>query len=164
MNLSLIHEKILFNVINLYNKCDRPLRASEVAHITDHNVGTIRNHMQILKMLGMIKGITGPKGGYVPTSNAYKTLSINDANEIDIHLNNKKMKDVSISEIKLNPNSHSMYSGSIQIVGNVKNFSVGDTVIIRSPINTNAIIKGKITGMDFSNNTLYSSPIEILID
>ncbi|HUW68509.1 MAG TPA: hypothetical protein VMW20_10805 [Candidatus Nanoarchaeia archaeon] len=167
MNLSLIHEKILANVISLYNKSDRPLRASEIAHITDYNVGTIRNHMQILKMLGMVKGITGPKGGYVPTSDAFRTLSISDANDMDLHLNNKKMKDVSIYEIKLNPRSHSKYSGSIQIVGNVKDFSVGDTVIIRSPINNNnnnAIIKGTITGMDFSNNTLFSSPIEILTD
>jgi len=167
MNLSLIHEKILANVISLYNKSDRPLRASEIAHITDYNVGTIRNHMQILKMLGMVKGITGPKGGYVPTSDAFRTLSISDANDMDLHLNNKKMKDVSIYEIKLNPRSHSKYSGSIQIVGNVKDFSVGDTVILRSPINNNnnnAIIKGTITGMDFSNNTLFSSPIEILTD
>ena len=75
MNLSLTHEKILSNLIYLYNKNDRPHQASEVAQTTGLNVGTIRNHMQILKMLKMAKGITGPKGGYIPTSKAFESFS-----------------------------------------------------------------------------------------
>jgi predicted transcriptional regulator len=54
-------KKILSNLIYLYNKNERPLQASEVAQTTGLTVGTIRNHMQILKMLEMIKGITGQR-------------------------------------------------------------------------------------------------------
>jgi len=164
MNLSLTHEKILSNLIYLYNKNDRPLQASEIAQTTGLNVGTIRNHMQILKMLKMIKGITGPRGGYIPTLKAFERFSPNNRSNLNIHLNRKKLKDVTICEIRLNPQDNSTYSGSIKIIGNMKDFNVGDTVTIQTPTNNNTIIKGIITGRDFITNTLFSSPIEILTE
>ena len=169
MNLSLTHEKILSNLIYLYNKNDRPHRASEVAQTTGLNVGTIRNHMQILKMLKMAKGITGPKGGYIPTSKAFEILSPNTNSNFNMYLNKTQLEDVIICEIRLNPKNNSTYSGSIRIIGNMDNFSVGDTVTIQTPTddnndsNNNTMIKGIITGRDFNTNTLFSSPIEILV-
>ena len=166
MNLSLTHEKILSNLIYLYNKNDRPHQASEVAQTTGLNVGTIRNHMQILKMLKMAKGITGPKGGYIPTSKAFERFLSNTKSNFNMYLNKTKLEDVTICEIRLNPKDNSTYSGSIRIIGNMENFSVGDTVTIQTPDNNNdnnnTMIKGIITGRDFNTNTLFSSPIEIL--
>lgn len=166
MNLSLTQEKILSNLIYLYNKNDRPLQASEVAKTTGLNVGTIRNHMQILKMLKMTKGITGPKGGYIPTSKAFNGYSSNNKSNLNMFLNKTKLKDVTICEITLNPQDNSTYSGSIKIIGNMENFSVGDTVTIQTSNNNNnnSMIKGIITGRDFTTNTLFSSPIEILAE
>ncbi len=164
MNLSLTQEKILSNLIYLYNKNDRPLQASEVAQTTGLNVGTIRNHMQILKMLKMTKGITGPKGGYIPIAKAFERFSSNNKSNLNMHLNRTKLEDVTICEIKLNPQDNSTYSGSIKIIGNMENFSVGDTVTIQTPTNNNTMIKGIITGRDFNTNTLFSSPIEILAE
>jgi len=162
MNLSLSQEKILSNLLYLYNKNDRPLQALEVAQTTGLNVGTIRNHMQILKMLKMVKGITGPKGGYIPTSKAFGNFSSTTKTNLNMHLNKAKLKDVTICEIKLNPKDNSTYSGSIKIIGNIKKFNVGDTVTIQTPTSNNTMIKGIITGRDFNTNTLFSSAIEIL--
>jgi hypothetical protein len=164
MNLTLTQEKILSNLIYLYNKNDRPLQASEVAKTTGLNVGTIRNHMQILKMLKMTKGITGPKGGYIPTSKAFNGYSPNNKSNLNMYLNKIKLKDVTICEIRLNPKDNSTYSGSIKIIGNMEYFSVGDTVTIQTPNNNSSMIKGIITGRDFNTNTLFSSPIEILVE
>jgi len=168
MNLSLTQEKILSNLIYLYNKKDRPLQASEVAQTTGLNVGTIRNHMQVLKMLKMTKGITGPKGGYIPIAKAFERYSSNDKSNLNMYLNNTKLEGVTICEIRLNPQDNSTYSGSIKIIGNMENFNVGDTVTIQTPNNNNdnynTTIKGIITGRDFNSNTLFSSPIEILAE
>lgn len=157
-------EKNIVKLIYLYNKNDRSLQASEVAQTTGLNVGTIRNHMQILKMLKMTKGITGPKGGYIPTSKAFNGYSSNNKSNLNMFLNKTKLKDVTICEITLNPQDNSTYSGSIKIIGNMENFSVGDTVTIQTSNNNNSMIKGIITGRDFTTNTLFSSPIEILAE
>ena len=170
MNLSLTHEKILSNLIYLYNKNDRPHQASEVAQTTGLNVGTIRNHMQILKMLKMAKGITGPKGGYIPTSKAFEIFSFNNKSNFNMYLNETKLEDVTICEIRLNPKDNSTYSGSIRIIGNMEHFSIGDTVTIQTPTdnhnpiddNNYAMIQGIIIGRDFNTNTLFSSPIKIM--
>jgi len=88
--------------------------------------------MQILKMLKMVKGITGPKGGYIPTSKAFGSFSSTTKTNLNMHLNKAKLKDVTICEIKLNPKDNSTYSGSIKIIGNIKKFNVGDTVTIQT--------------------------------
>ena len=120
--------------------------------------------MQILKMLKMTKGITGPKGGYIPTSKAFNGYSSNNKSNLNMFLNKIKLKDVTICEIRLNPKDNSTYSGSIKIIGNMEYFSVGDTVTIQTPNNNSSMIKGIITGRDFNTNTLFSSPIEILVE
>lgn len=82
-------------------------------------------------------------------------------------LNRTKLKDVTICEITLNPQDNSTYSGSIKIIGNMENFSVGDTVTIQTSNNKknyNSMIKGIITGRDFTTNTLFSSHIETLAE
>ena len=113
----------------------------------------------------MTKGITGPKGGYIPTSKAFNGYSSNNKSNLNMFLNRTKLKDVTICEITLNPQDNSTDSGSIKIIGNMKNFSVGDTVTIQtSNNNNNSMIKGIITGRDFTTNTLFSSPIEILAE
>jgi len=120
--------------------------------------------MQILNMLKMTKGIIGPKGGYIPTSKAFNGYSSNNKSNLNMFLNKTKLKDVTICEITLNPQDNSTYSGSIKIIGNMENFSVGDTVTIQTSNNNNSMIKGIITGRDFTTNTLFSSPIEILAE
>ena len=123
--------------------------------------------MQILKMLKMAKGITGPKGGYIPTYKAFERFSPNTESNFNIYLNKTKLEDVTICEIRLNPKDNSTYSGSIRIIGNMEYFNVGDTVTIQTPTNdanNNTMIKGIITGRDLNTNTLFSSPIKILAE
>jgi hypothetical protein len=118
-------------------------------------------------MLKMTKGITGPKGGYIPTSKAFNGYSSNNKSNLNMFLNRTKLKDVTICEITLNPQDNSTYSGSIKIIGNMENFSVGDTVTIQTSNNKknyNSMIKGIITGRDFTTNTLFSSHIETLAE
>jgi len=49
--------------------------------------------MQILKMLKMIKGITGPKGGYIPIAKAFERFSSNNKSNLTMYLNKAKLED-----------------------------------------------------------------------
>ena len=76
MDLSPIQNDILITLISLYEKKSLPIKGEEIADIILRNPGTVRNQMQALKAIGLVDGIPGPKGGYHPTSLAYKELNL----------------------------------------------------------------------------------------
>ena len=39
------------------------IKGEEIADIMNRNPGTIRNQMQSLRSLGLVKGVPGPRGG-----------------------------------------------------------------------------------------------------
>ena len=76
MDLSLIQKDILITLITLYHQHSHPIKGEEIADVIKRNPGTVRNQMQALKAIGLVDGIPGPKGGYNPTSLAYKELNL----------------------------------------------------------------------------------------
>lgn len=67
------------SLINLYRKAEgKSIKGEEIAEMMNRNPGTIRNQMQSLRSLGLVKGVPGPRGGYKPTIEAYHTLNITD--------------------------------------------------------------------------------------
>ena len=85
MDLSLIQKDILITLISLYHQYSHPIKGEDIAEIIKRNPGTVRNQMQALKVLGLVDGVPGPKGGYHPTARAYGELNItNDYSESDV--------------------------------------------------------------------------------
>ena len=78
MDLSPIQKDILITLIALYHQHSSPIKGEGIADMLKRNPGTVRNQMQALKALGLVDGVPGPKGGYTPTSLAYKELNIAD--------------------------------------------------------------------------------------
>lgn len=76
MELTIVQKDIIFALINLMRQKDRPIKGEEIAEVAQRDPGTIRNQMQLLKSLGLVEGVVGPKGGYKPTGSAYDTLRI----------------------------------------------------------------------------------------
>ena len=75
--LTSVQKEILQSLINLYRKSEgKSIKGEEIAGMMSRNPGTIRNQMQSLKSLGLVKGVPGPRGGYKPTIEAYHTLNI----------------------------------------------------------------------------------------
>ena len=75
--LTSVQKEILQTLINLYQSSNgKSIKGEDIAEVMNRNPGTIRNQMQSLRSLGLVKGVPGPRGGYKPTIEAYHSLNI----------------------------------------------------------------------------------------
>ncbi|MBR5008861.1 MAG: CBS domain-containing protein [Methanocorpusculum sp.] len=165
MDLSLIQKDILITLISLYHQYSHPIKGEDIAEIIKRNPGTVRNQMQALKVLGLVDGVPGPKGGYHPTARAYGELNItNDYSESDVPIqkNNCDMDGIKVSEIAFTTLTHAdLCHALIKIIGNVRAFEIGDRVTVGpTPVNK-LLIKGEVFGKDEINSALLVSTSEM---
>ena len=165
MDLSLIQKDILITLISLYHQYSHPIKGEDIAEIIKRNPGTVRNQMQALKVLGLVDGVPGPKGGYHPTARAYGELNItNDYSESDVPIqkNNCNMDGIKVSEIAFTTLTHAdLCHALIKIIGNVRAFEIGDRVTVGpTPVNK-LLIKGEVFGKDEINSALLISTSEM---
>ncbi|HJJ66694.1 MAG TPA: CBS domain-containing protein [Methanocorpusculum sp.] len=165
MDLSLIQKDILITLISLYHQYSHPIKGEDIAEIIKRNPGTVRNQMQALKVLGLVDGVPGPKGGYHPTARAYGELNItNDYSESDVPIqkNNLDMDGIKVSEIAFTTLTHAdLCHALIKIIGNVRAFDIGDRVTGGpTPVNK-LLIKGEVFGKDEINSALLISTSEM---
>ena len=156
-------------LINIHRGEGRAVKGEEIAELIDRNPGTIRNQMQSLKALNLVEGVPGPKGGYRATGSAYEALSLDatgDVVDVPVVKNGVTVEGASATEIVFNKvmKSHDC-GGVVRIIGNVRDFNVGDEIEIGpTPVNK-LYIRGKIVGRDdtmsrliFSVSTMISVP------
>ena len=165
MDLSLIQKDILITLISLYHQYSHPIKGEDIAEIIKRNPGTVRNQMQALKVLGLVDGVPGPKGGYHPTARAYGELNItNDYSESDVPIqkNNCDMDGIKVSEVAFTTLTHAdLCHALIKIIGNVRAFEIGDRVTVGpTPVNK-LLIKGEVFGKDEINSALLISTSEM---
>ena len=169
MDLTPVQRDILTALINIHRGEGRAVKGEEIAELIDRNPGTIRNQMQSLKALNLVEGVPGPKGGYRATGAAYEALSLDatgDVVEVPVVKNGVTVEGASATEIVFNKvmKSHDC-GGVVRIIGNVRDFNVGDEIEIGpTPVNK-LYIRGKIVGRDdtmsrliFSVSTMISVP------
>ncbi len=165
MDLSLIQKDILITLISLYHQYSHPIKGEDIADIIKRNPGTVRNQMQALKVLGLVDGVPGPKGGYHPTARAYSELNItNDYSESDvlIHRNGEEVEGVRVNEIVFTTLTHAdLCHALIKIIGNVRAFEVGDRITIGPTQVNKLLIKGEVFGKDEINSALLISTSEM---
>ncbi len=165
IDLSLIQKDILITLISLYHQYSHPIKGEDIAEIIKRKPGTVRNQMQALKVLGLVDGVPGPKGGYHPTARAYGELNItNDYSESDVPIqkNNCDMDGIKVSEIAFTTLTHAdLCHALIKIIGNVRAFEIGDRVTVGpTPVNK-LLIKGEVFGKDEINSALLISTSEM---
>lgn len=165
MDLSLIQKDILITLISLYHQYSHPIKGEDIAEIIKRNPGTVRNQMQALKVLGLVDGVPGPKGGYHPTARAYSELNItSDYSESDVIIlrNGEPVEGARVNEIAFTTLTHAdLCHALIKIIGNVRSFDVGDKVTIGpTPVNK-LLIKGEVFGKDEINSALLISTTEM---
>lgn len=156
MELTSVQKEILSALVYLYRRNSRSIRGEEIAQMLDRNPGTIRNQMQSLKALQLVEGVPGPKGGYKATSAAYRELELDTmAEEAHVVLvkNGAEMSDVLIEEIDFMTVAHpDVCSAAIKVVGNVREFDVGDTLKLGpTPVNK-LTLKGTVCGRNDAEN------------
>ena len=157
--LTSVQKEILQSLINLYQSSSgKSIKGEDIAEVMGRNPGTIRNQMQSLRSLGLVKGVPGPRGGYKPTIEAYHSLNISVSDEdskVPIYKNGNRIEDISVAKIEFTSVPQpSECEAAIKVLGSIKDLNLGDTVSIGpTPVN-NLGIMGTIVGRDDMDNIL----------
>ncbi len=152
MDLTPVQRDILTALINIHRVEGRAVKGEEIAELIDRNPGTIRNQMQSLKALNLVEGVPGPKGGYRATGAAYEALNIEatgDVVTVPVIRNGVLMEGATASEIIFNKVMHSQQcDGVVRVIGNIRDFNVGDEIEVGpTPVNK-LYIRGTVRGRD----------------
>ncbi len=166
MELTPIQKDILIALINLQREKNRAIKGEEIAELIVRNPGTVRNQMQSLKVLGLVEGVPGPKGGYKATGEAYEALSITAMEheaKVPIYRNENLVEGATVAEISFTTVRHpDMCHGMLKVLGNIKDFLQGDIVQVGpTPVNK-LIVRGEIVGRDDTHNLLVFSINEMI--
>lgn len=166
MDLSLIQKDILITLISLYHRQSHSIKGEDIADVIKRNPGTVRNQMQALKAIGLVDGVPGPKGGYIPTALAYRelNLSVSDGDyDVPISRNGELVTSAKVVEIDFTTLCHpDICHALIKLIGSVKFFEIGDQIVIGpTPVNK-LLIKGEIFGKDEADQSLLISTSEMV--
>ena len=166
MDLSLIQKDILITLITLYHQQSHSIKGEEIASMIQRNPGTVRNQMQALKAIGLVDGVPGPKGGYIPTALAYNELSLNTGDgdyTVPISRNGELVRGATAQEIDFTTLCHpDVCHAVIKLVGTAKLFEIGDLITIGpTPVNK-LLIRGEVFGKDESKQLLLIATSEML--
>ena len=157
--LTSVQKEILQTLINLYQSSSgKSIKGEDIAEVMGRNPGTIRNQMQSLRSLGLVKGVPGPRGGYKPTIEAYHSLNISVSDEdskVPIYKNDERLDDISVARIEFTSVPQpSECEAAIKVLGSIKDLNLGDMIRIGpTPVN-NLGVMGEIVGRDDMDNIL----------
>ncbi|GAD53550.1 CBS domain protein [Halarchaeum acidiphilum MH1-52-1] len=149
---------ILRALVDLYTQQEGAVKGEDIAEEVDRNPGTIRNQMQSLKALQLVEGVPGPKGGYKPTSNAYKALDVQEldsAAEVPVYHDGEEDEDANVQEISLTSVHHpDLCRAEIHLRGSVRDFHEGDDVAVGPTPLSKLVVEGTVDGKDDTGNVL----------
>ena len=157
--LTSVQKEILQTLINLYQSSDgKSIKGEDIADVMNRNPGTIRNQMQSLRSLGLVKGVPGPRGGYKPTIEAYHSLNISISDKeakVPIYKNDERLNNISVAKIEFTSVPQpGECEAAIKVLGSTKDLNLGDTIKLGpTPVN-NLGIMGEIVGRDDMDNIL----------
>jgi predicted transcriptional regulator len=158
MELTVVQKEILQELIAIYEEKNKPVKGTEIAVRLNRNPGTIRNQMQALRALNLVDGVPGPKGGYVPTGNAYRAIGLLCEDKeivVPIYKGDERVEGVYVEKIIFDTVAHEKSCSSmIHIKGDTKLFSAGDIVKVGPTHHNKIIVFGKVVGRDDINHIL----------
>jgi predicted transcriptional regulator len=166
MDLSLIQKDILITLITLYHQHSHSIKGEDIADMIQRNPGTVRNQMQALKAIGLVDGVPGPKGGYIPTALAYKELNLNVSEgdyDVGISRDGEIISGATVQEIDFTTLCHpDICHAVIKLFGSAKLFEIGDQITIGpTPVNK-LLIRGEVFGKDESKQLLLIATSEMI--
>jgi len=166
MDLSLIQRDILITLITLYHQHSHSVKGEEIADRIQRNPGTVRNQMQALKAIGLVDGVPGPKGGYIPTALAYNELNLNVSGtdyDVPISRDGEIVEGANVKEIDFTTLCHpDICHAVIKLRGSAKLFEIGDRITIGpTPVNK-LLIRGEVFGKDEVEQSLLIATSEMI--
>lgn len=148
--LSSSQKKILKSLLDLYKEKNEPIKSNAIGRITGRSNGTIRNMMISLRALQLVESIAGPKGGYIPTVQAFELFRMpmpDQWEEVPVIVEGKQIS-ASVSDIGLSKiPSPAESTAEITISGDVSQIRVGERIIIGPTPKSNLLVKGEVMGI-----------------
>lgn len=158
IQLTSSQKRVLTSLVNLAENTDQPVCGREIAEAISRNAGTVRNRMQSLRDLRLVKGVPGPDGGYVPTETAYETLGIDqmdDAERTPVKREGTPVAEVNIEEIDLSSVTNpDLCRAELVVRGPVGTFETGDYVTVGPTPAAGLRLSGTVDATNVDGNTL----------
>jgi len=164
--LSSPQKEIVIALLELYDKKRSLVKSKEIAIRTGRDEGTVRNIMPILRAIGMVEAIPGPRGGYMPTGKAYESFNVPKnlrSLAVPIYTRKGTKTDITVTDILFKSVfSPDFCQAILKVVGNLSTLNIGDEVVIGPTPSGRMIIEGKITGRDDLHGELLLEVINLI--
>lgn len=148
---------ILEVIVNHYQTTESPITGEETAEAVGYHPGTIRQDLQGLRARDLVEGITGPKGGYKPTAEAYRVLdreSFDTPEDLTLAHDYTRI-DVTVTEIDFtNVNHPEQCRARVAFDEPFGEFDVGDPILIGPTPKSRLVVGGEIETVDPEANEL----------
>jgi predicted transcriptional regulator len=152
VSLSAPQKEIIIALLELYDKKRSLVKSKEIASRTGRDEGTVRNIMPVLRAIGLVEAIPGPKGGYIPTGKAYESFNVpKNLRSLSVPIYTKKgnKTDVTVTDILFKSVfSPDFCQAILKVIGNLSRFNIGEEIVIGPTPSGRMIIEGCITGRD----------------
>ncbi len=166
MKLTAVQREILQALIDLHHATKGAVQGKDIAEKLGRHPGTIRNQMVALRAIGLVEGVSGPRGGYFPNSEAFTALDmeeLKDEAEVPIYLDSQMIENVTVVDIALTSISNpDKCRASIHVKGTLKDLNIGDTITVGPTPVQKLLIKGRVLGRDDIGNVLVIDILEML--
>ncbi len=166
MKLTAVQREILQALIDLHYASKGAVQGKDIAEKLGRHPGTIRNQMVALRALGLVEGVSGPRGGYYPNSEAFSALDMEELKEeaaVPIYIDDVHINDVTVVGIGLTSISDpKKCRASIHVKGTLKALNIDDVITVGPTPVQRLVIKGKVLGRDDINNVLVLNIMEML--
>lgn len=135
-------------LIDCYRERDTAVKVGIVVGRAERDPTTVRSQLRNLKALQLAKGISGPKGGYKPTGDAYGVLDLqtmDDAAIVPLSRNGERIEHVNVEEIDLvSVRQPERCLAEVRVQGPVRDVRDGDTVTVGPTPQSCLTIVGRI--------------------
>ncbi|MDI9643915.1 MAG: CBS domain-containing protein [Candidatus Verstraetearchaeota archaeon] len=152
MSLSAPQKEIVVALIELYDKKRSLVKSKEIAARTGRDEGTVRNIMPVLRAIGLVEAIPGPRGGYIPTNKAYESFNVPKSSRslsVPIYTKRGEKTEVTVTDILFKSVfSPDFCQAILKVIGNISRFDINEEIVIGPTPSGRMIIEGKIAGRD----------------
>jgi hypothetical protein len=166
VSLSAPQKEIIIALLELYDKKRTLVKSKEIAHLTGRDEGTVRNIMPVLRAIGLVEAVPGPKGGYLPTSKTYEDFNVPKSIRslsVPIYTLKGGKTDVTVTDILFKSVfSPDFCQAIIKVIGNLSKLNIGDDLVVGPTPSGRMIIEGKITGRDDLHGEILLDVINLI--
>ncbi len=165
-SLSAPQKEIIIALLELYDKKRALVKSKEIASKTGRDEGTVRNIMPMLRAIGLVEAIPGPKGGYLPTGKAYESFNVPKSLRslsVPIYTKHGSKTDVAVTDILFKSVfSPDFCQAILKVLGNLSRFNTGEDIVIGPTPSGRMVIEGTITGRDDLHGELLLDVITLI--